>query len=588
MRRAALLVVLLTALIASANPPANEKAAAAWMKDHAVALRSAEAGHGFDDLAPVGKMVGDARLVALGEATHGTREFFQLKHRMLEYLVTKKGFTVFGIEASFPDSQAVNEYVLHGTGDASAALAGLGFWTWNTDEVLDMIVWMRAWNADPAHAAKVKFYGFDMQNPSSSVTKLRAYFADAGIDEKAALDTLASVTGFRRESVSVEERQKFDQSADALTKALDAHRNGTAAWELARQHVALIRQGGEVLLGKYDSNARDRYMAVNVKWILDHEPTGTKIVLWAHNGHIENRNAWVAPTMGSTLRKWYGDALIIFGFAFDHGAFQAMKDGGGGLQKMSVTAAPKGSLDAVLDASVPPLAAVDLRSARGLARDWLEAMQRTRSVGAVFDPNRGQAYFAMLKPLVAYDVVLFVAETTAAHGRVTRSAAHMPPPDPKALNLAFNEGTPGQPPPGWKNSSAAAGYRAVVTVDACASGSCVKVSRDGERTREGFGVLMQRVDATPFRGRKVRFRAKLRSEIPVGASARLWLRVDRPKGEMGFFDNMADRLPGALPRWTEIEIVGEVADDAEAIAFGLLFTGDGTAWMDEASLEVVP
>src|SRR5258708_14601901 len=104
-----------------------------------------------------------------------------------------------------------------------------------------------------------------------------------------------------------------------------------------------------------------------------------------------------------------------------------MKDGGGGLQKMSVTAAPKGSLDALLDASVPPLAAVDLRSARGLARDWLEALQRTRSVGAGFDPNRGQAYFAMLKPLVAYDVGLFVAETAAAPGRLPRSPAHLPP-----------------------------------------------------------------------------------------------------------------------------------------------------------------
>jgi hypothetical protein len=73
------------------------------------------------------------------------------------------------------------------------------------------------------------------------------------------------------------------------------------------------------------------------------------------------------------------------------------------------------------------------------------------------------------------------------------------------------------------------------------------------------------------------------------ASARLWLRVDRPQGEQpGFFDNMSSRMPGALPQWTDFEIVGDVADDAEGIAFGMLFTGDGTAWIDEASLEVVP
>jgi hypothetical protein len=98
---------------------------------------------------------------------------------------------------------------------------------------------------------------------------------------------------------------------------------------------------------------------------------------------------------------------------------------------------------------------------------------------------------------------------------------------------------------------------------------------------------MQRIDAAPYRGKKIRFRARIRSDIPPGASARLWLRVDRPKGAMGMLDNMGDRLPGALPQWTELVAGGEVAPDAEAIAFGLLFTGDGTAWMDEAVLEVV-
>src|SRR5713101_1664023 len=145
----------------SPSPISVPSEVTSWLKSSAIPLDSTSPESGLDDLRQMESTIGNARIVAMGEATHGTREFFQLKHRMLEYLVTKKGFTVFGIEASFPDSQAVNEYVLHGTGDASAALAGLGFWTWNTDEVLDMIVWMRAWNADPAHVAKVKFYGFD-------------------------------------------------------------------------------------------------------------------------------------------------------------------------------------------------------------------------------------------------------------------------------------------------------------------------------------------------------------------------------------------------------------------------------------------
>ena len=113
--------------------------------------------------------------MALREATHGTREFFQLKHRMLEFLVAEMGFTVFGIEAMMPEAFAINDYVLTGKGDPERALAGLYFWMWNTEEVLDMIKWMRQYNADPRHVKKVKFYGIDMQHTPSAVRVTLSY-----------------------------------------------------------------------------------------------------------------------------------------------------------------------------------------------------------------------------------------------------------------------------------------------------------------------------------------------------------------------------------------------------------------------------
>jgi hypothetical protein len=126
------------------------------------------------------------------------------------------------------------------------------------------------------------------------------------------------------------------------------------------------------------------------------------------------------------------------------------------------------------------------------------------------------------------------------------------------------------------------------TTEGCFRGACAVVSRTGERKRDGFGSLSQRIDATPYRGKKIRFRARMKSALTGEASsARIWLRVDRPEGT-GFFDNMASRAPRSLPNWTELEISGDVAADAEAIAFGELFVGDGEAWIDEASLEVVP
>jgi erythromycin esterase-like protein len=132
-----------------------------WIRANAIPLRSTEAGHGFADMQPLKSLIGGARIVALGEATHGTREFFQLKHRMLEFLATEMGFTIFSIEANMPEAYRLNDYVLNGTGDPGELLRGMYFWTWNTEEVLDMIRWMRAFNA--SGRGRVQFTGFDMQ-----------------------------------------------------------------------------------------------------------------------------------------------------------------------------------------------------------------------------------------------------------------------------------------------------------------------------------------------------------------------------------------------------------------------------------------
>src|SRR5580704_5193640 len=87
-----------------------------WIRENAVPLKTVIAGAGFNDLASLKQWIGSARLVGLGEATHGTREFFQLKHRMLEFLVSELGFSIFSIEANMPEAYRLNDYVLTGRG----------------------------------------------------------------------------------------------------------------------------------------------------------------------------------------------------------------------------------------------------------------------------------------------------------------------------------------------------------------------------------------------------------------------------------------------------------------------------------------
>lgn len=163
----ALLVFVLAAITCASSPAAQEdpnaEAARSWLSKHAIRLKTVEARHGFDDMQPLKKIVGDARIVSLGEATHGTREFFQLKHRMLEFLAVEKGFTIFSIEANMPEAYRLNDYVLNGTGDPAMLIKGMYFWTWSTEEVLDMVQWMREFNK--SGKGRVQFTGFDMQTP---------------------------------------------------------------------------------------------------------------------------------------------------------------------------------------------------------------------------------------------------------------------------------------------------------------------------------------------------------------------------------------------------------------------------------------
>ncbi|MGI9181934.1 MAG: erythromycin esterase family protein [Longimicrobiaceae bacterium] len=175
---ATLLFSLLLALLpacgeSSPTPPADPELA--WLRENAVEFRTAEPGGDYADLMPLEQIIGNARVVALGEATHGTREFFQMKHRILEFLVREMGFTTFGIEATWAESNRVNDYLHTEVGDPAVLLSNLYFWTWNTREVLEMIEWMRRHNQNPGGAPRVSFYGFDMQSVRVTMNDVEAY-----------------------------------------------------------------------------------------------------------------------------------------------------------------------------------------------------------------------------------------------------------------------------------------------------------------------------------------------------------------------------------------------------------------------------
>ena len=373
-----------------------------WVQQNAIPVSTVVAGSGSADLQPLKNVIGDARIVSLGEATHGTKEFFQMKHRLLEFLVTEMGFTHFSIEANMPEAYKLNDYVLTGQGDPAELLEGMYFWTWNTQEVLDMIHWMRAYNA--SGQGTVQFTGFDAQISWGAADNLRAFLAVAdpaylpaassALDQIEVADNTRQVTP----AILAAARGLYDHLSGKRNDYLASHSAEQVDWMIQNARVIV-----QVVEGIAGITPRDKSMAENVGWILDHAPAGSKIVLWAHNGHVAKTPGW----MGKYLDDRYGDDMYVLGFNFGEGRYNAY--GSQGLTSHQAHAPVPGSLESLFDATGMPRFILDLRHTREEAPGlWFQKPRLVQSHGSV-------AFHCAFFPSVAaeeYDGLIWIDPMT--------------------------------------------------------------------------------------------------------------------------------------------------------------------------------
>ena len=596
------------------NPPPAPAAVVEWIRSAAIPLTPAEPRHGLADLAPLRAVIGDARIVSLGEATHGTREFFTLKHRLLELCVAELGFTMFCIEASFPESLAVNAYVLDGTGDPAAALANMRFWTWDTAEVLDLIEWMRWWNVH--HDRKVKFYGFDMQYPTVAALGLIDYLDRVAPDLAAecrselaplasdvATDRFAQLAAARRDEAFAciaRMREAFAQRREAWIAA-----TGALDWHLGRLHASVLDQAAR-LRADLSSNVRDPAMAENVCALLEAEGPAAKAVLWAHNGHVARA---VYPedgkAMGKALDEMVGRAQVVIGFSFDRGAFQA-RSSSSELADHRIAGPMPGSLDAALAQAGLPRFALDLANAPrdGAVAAWLAAEMPMRSVGAVYylkdddavDAAKVDPRYAMaIVPRAQFDAIVFVTDTTAARRNRALPAPQPLPIHDAPANLALaGDGVPA----GWRLVGAERHK-----IDAVASGNdpapsggrTVRLTRDAGRQRWGDVRLVQEVAAQISRGQRVRFAAAIRTQCAgTGAGALLLMRFRKKPDDGGSSSLVRDLTvaassdaPAQSPQWTTVAVEADVPDEAHSCVLALVMSGNGSAWFGDLAFTMV-
>ncbi|MGQ0640748.1 MAG: erythromycin esterase family protein [Gemmatimonadaceae bacterium] len=421
-----------------ATGPEPSRSEVDWLAAHSMPLRSvtapAAAARAQDsDLELFRQIVGDARIVALGESTHGTREFFLVKHRLLDYLVRRLGFTAFAIEANQIAVETINRYVHGADGTARDAMRVM-FRVWNTDEMEQLVEWMRAYNAAKP-ASTLRFIGYDMQDHRRPIDTLRAFLDIAEPNLAIMLDTLLREYHAQRSwstpQVPDSIRRSWRERAELLYRETSgrrsawlgrsASRSDTLRVEWTVQAANLLRQAA---LGNETLNVpdRDSLMAANLDWVLRTLTPGARAVVWAHDIHVSaggdtQLSFYNGATMGAQLRRLYGDAYRTFSLLTYEGSYSATKSlTDHAMITAAALPAPAGSLEKTLHLVPRPTASVgltvDLRAARHDSdAGWLQRRHRVRHVGyAAYDFAFDlEAVFPL-----EFDGIVFIDRTSAS------------------------------------------------------------------------------------------------------------------------------------------------------------------------------
>jgi len=384
----------------------------AWLNQHSTPVQAVRAGSGLADLAPLGTLVAGAKVVGLGECTHGSHEVFQLKQRLLEYLVEQQGFTTFAFEAGYGWGETLNEYIQTGKGDSATVHRAMDYENWNTTEFWDMIEWMRAYNQQ--HTAKIRYVGIDMQNPYPSLARLDHYAtqqADTVLSRRVK-DLRNYYLAFRkvRGAIPAATKRHMVQLSDELARHLQA----TAAPVALQQHGQVLLQGAQLYQAGIGSPIRDKNMATNVAWALAQGPA-TKVVLWAHNEHV-NKFAGSKAAMGHYLAQQLGPAYVALGFATGNGTASV----GGNFLAVPLTPPVPNSAERWLDQVRAPIFCLNLRElgASTPATNWLLQRHSFRKMGVLLLTKQ----FYARPPLPSlYDALIYLHQTSAS---LSYRAAH--------------------------------------------------------------------------------------------------------------------------------------------------------------------
>jgi erythromycin esterase-like protein len=394
----------------------------------------------FDSLL---KMVNDSRFVLIGEASHGTHEFYRLRAQITKRLITEQGFNAVAVEADWPDAYRVNQYVRF-EGDDEEAIDALGgfqrfpAWMWRNADVLDFVGWLRNYN-EHRHAGRVGFYGLDLYSLHASIRAVLEFLDK--VDPEAARRARYRYACFENFGEDTQaygyaasfglskscEDQVISQWTEMHRRAADlASRDGRVgrdAFFFAEQNARLVKNAEEYYRSMFHErvsswNLRDTHMAETLDALVHHLGAKAKVVVWAHNSHLGDARATEMGqrgelNLGQLVRQRHGKEATLVGFTTYTGTVTAASGWDSPAERKHVRPALPGSYEELFHQTGTPNFLLRL-SKREEATSALREPRLERAIGVIYLPRseRASHYFHAQLP-DQFDVVLHYDETRA-------------------------------------------------------------------------------------------------------------------------------------------------------------------------------
>jgi protein-L-isoaspartate(D-aspartate) O-methyltransferase len=411
------------------------------------------------DLRPLLQRIGKARVVLIGEATHGTSEFYRMRAEITKALVEGKNFSFVAIEADWPDAYRIHDFVTHRERQEPhdwEAFARFPTWMWRNQKVLDFIHWLRDFNLSKGAGERVGFYGLDLYSLFTSIDRVLDYLRRVDpTAAKIARERYGCLTPWEsdpaiygRAAISGRYRSCEEEAVkmlqDMLRRRVDAaRRDGDELFDaqLNAQLVADAEQYYRIMYYGSDEswNHRDTHMFQTFRRLLDRYGEGAKAVVWEHNSHLGNAAATQFGThgqinVGQLCREAFGDDVYAIGQGTDHGTVAAATEWEGELEIKRVRPALPDSYERLMHlAEVEAFHLPLRRSSRPQLISALATRRLERAIGVIYRPEseRLSHYFDASLP-DQFDEWIWFDATTAVRPLTTEQITEHEPTHPFA------------------------------------------------------------------------------------------------------------------------------------------------------------